>query len=319
MGKFIYKGRTELKEGAELQEADYSTIIGNELWQWEYKEEEGSDSVVVSPGIYSLVVKDHALNLKPSSFNINKNIMEDYIHTKTLTEKIDNFFSKLSIYDKYGIFPKRGILMYGSQGTGKSLMISMTSRKYVEAGDTAVIYWPTDKFRASDVKYFLKDLKYSDKCKKLILVVEDIGGVSVDGAGQKLSVEPSLLSILDNVESVFKIPTMILATTNFPQNLLQNIANRPKRFDYLHEVGNPTAEQRSKFLEFFSQGKATKAELEQIKDRKYKEFSVAHMEEIVIRAELEEVSIGDSIDQVLAQSNLAVNDFAEPTRGMGII
>lgn len=322
MGKFIFKKKIELKEGVELDTSDFALQDKNgDIFQWTYKGEENEEAITVKPGIFSISFnsKTSDLDLKPTSFNMSKHIMEDYVHTKDLTTKIDQFFSKLHIYEKYGVFPKRGILMYGGQGTGKSLTISKTVAKYVEGKDTAVIYWPTDKFRASDVKIFLKNLQYDPSTAKVIFVIEDIGGVSVDGGGQKLAVEPSLLSILDNVESIFKIPTMILATTNFPENLLANIANRPKRFDYLHKVDNPSADYRKAFLDFFSQGKANEEELKEIQDKKYSGFSIAHIEEVIIRHELDDITIMESLHKVLEQSKLAANSFAPERTGIRVV
>jgi ATP-dependent 26S proteasome regulatory subunit len=318
MGKFIFKAKNALEEGLELDESDLALLDkDNKFWQWTYVPDKSDELSPVSPGVFSLSTKDGDMVNSPTEFNVAKNIMEDYIHTKDLTDKIDHFFNKLHIYQKYGVFPKRGILLHGPQGSGKSLILSKVSQTYAADGETVVLYWPTDRFKASDVKYHLKRLAYEAKCKKLIFIIEDIGGVSIDTGGQKLSVEPSLLSILDNVESVFKIPTLILATTNFPENLLANIANRPKRFDYIHSVGNPSDEARSKFLEFFSQGIASEEELLRIKHKDFKDFSIAHIEEVVIRAELEDVSISVSMELVLQQSKIAANSFMKEANKLG--
>ncbi len=319
MGIFKIKKKTAIDEMSELEESDFS-FMGNDnvFYQYSYHPDKDEDKLEITPGIYSMQVEVGEIVHKPTEFNIAKNILGDYVHTKDLGEKIDAFFDKLNIYEKYGVFPKRGILMYGPQGTGKSLTIAKTIQKYTQLDGTVVLYWPTDKLRASDVKVYLKYLKYSPECKRLIFIIEDIGGVSVDTEGSKLAVEPSLLSILDNMESIFKIPTMIIATTNFPENLLQNIANRPKRFDYLHKVDNPSDEFRAKFLEFFSQGSASEAEMQKIMHQKFAGFSVAHIEEVVIRHALEDTTLEQAMDDVLKQANYTVAGFKDPKSGVGI-
>lgn len=318
MGKFTFKAKNELVEGLALEESDLALLDkDNKFWQWDYVPDNTDATILVTPGIFSLAIKDGDIINSPTSFNVSKNIMEDYVHTKDLTSKIDHFFNKLHIYDKYGVFPKRGILLHGPQGSGKSLVLSKVSQTYAADGETAIIYWPTDRFKAGDVKYHLKRLVYAENCKKLILIIEDIGGVSIDTGGQKLAVEPSLLSILDNVESVFKVPTLILATTNFPENLLANIANRPKRFDYIHKVGNPSDEARSKFLDFFSQGAAKEEDRVRISHKDFRDFSIAHIEEIIIRHELEDISIIESMERVLEQSKQSANSFMKESSRMG--
>lgn len=318
MGIFKIKKKTAVEEMDTIQESDFSFMADNTFYQYDYHPDVNEDKLEIKPGVYSMQAAGGEIVHKPTSFNINKNILNDYVHTKVLSEKIDSFFNKIDIYEKYGVFPKRGILMYGPQGTGKSLTLSKVIQKYTEIDGTVVIYWPTDKLRASDVKIYLKYLNYTPECKRLIFIIEDIGGVSVDTEGSKLAVEPSLLSILDNMESIFKVPTMILATTNFPENLLQNIANRPKRFDYLHKVDNPGDEFRAKFLEFFSQGLATEAELQKIMHQKFSGFSVAHIEEVVIRHALEDTTLDQAMDDVLKQSNYTVAGFKDAKSGMGI-
>lgn len=319
MGKFILKSVTDLSQirvGTEIQESDYSQLADGKFYQYEHVAEEQESFLEAKPGLYRIEVENYEPKLIPTVFN-QEPVLEDYVHTETVTSKIDKFFSKIHVYEEYGIFPKRGCLLYGSQGTGKSLIITKAVNKYLKDNDVFVLVWNTDKYEARHIKAMLQKIRYTDAVKKMILVAEDIGGVEYQG-GAKMPSQSSMLSLLDNVERTFTIPTLILATTNFPESLLENLTNRPQRFDDVVHVGNPSAEFRAKFLEFFSKNTATKEEIEEIKNKKYGELSVAHIKEVVIRAKIYDISILESMQQVTKQSTRAKKEnFQEATRSMG--
>lgn len=310
MGKFILKSVLKINEmqvdKSELPESDFSLQNGDTFYQFKHVSEPQEDKYIVKPGIVTVSVKNERLVLAPSGFT-EENILEEYVVTKDITEKIDRFFSKIDTYKKYGVFPKRGILLYGAPGCGKSMSLSKIAKQYSSTGDTVVIIWRTDKFEARTIKDFITMFKYDPSVKRMILIAEDIGGIEY--VGQKMKIDSSLLSLLDNVEQTFTIPTMIVATTNYPENLLENLTNRPQRFDDVIEIKTPSGEFRQKFLEFFSQGEATEDAKTKIADKRYEGFSVAHIKEIVIRAALYDIGLSESIDQLYAHAEKAKNDF----------
>jgi SpoVK/Ycf46/Vps4 family AAA+-type ATPase len=162
-------------------------------------------------------------------------------------------------------------------------------------GKTAIILWPTDKIDPHDVKEFIKSFRYKD-VEKFILIAEDLGGVEVDEV--KVKSYSSLLALLDNQEQAFKVPTIIVATTNHPEVFLGNITNRPGRFSDKIEVGYPDKEARIELCKFFLNEKASEDVLEEVAKKKYAEFSPAHIQEIALRADLYDLSIVDSMKQI---------------------
>ena len=188
------------------------------------------------------------------------------------------------MYKKLGFeVPKRAMLLYGPAGTGKTSNITKVCKKYIQDNKTAVVTWATDRFEPYDVKEFIKSFKY-EGVEKLIFIAEDLGGVEMEEVRMKS--DPSLLSLLDNQEKTFKIPVLILATTNHPEMFLANLANRPNRFDDKIKVGFPNGESRKKLLSFFAKDHLTISEdvFKTISSDQCKEFSPAHMRELVIRS-----------------------------------
>lgn len=284
----------EVKLGDTFPESDFSCLSkdGNFV-QLEYVEVDTKQSVPVTPGIWKIKKGSNGLKLETTEFT-QESILPIFTHTTKVIETVDKFFSRLHIYKKHNIeVPKRSLLLYGGPGGGKSTSIRVIAEKY--AKDAAVILWSTDNIEAYDVKEFIKRFEY-DGVTKLILVAEDIGGVEIDEV--KVQSDSSLLALLDNTEKAFKIATAIISTTNFPEIFLGNLTNRPGRIDVKIEVKDPNAEERKQLLNFFLQQTATSKQLEEIEKDHCKGFSIAHIKEVTIRADLEEITIEQSINLI---------------------
>lgn len=199
--------------------------------------------------------------------------------------------------------------------TGKSTAITKVAKKYNNDGKTAIIVWPTSKYEAQQVKDFIKSFKY-EGCDRLIMIIEDVGGVEVEGAPRGMKSDSSLLSLLDNQEKTFTIPVFIIATTNFPEMFLANLTNRPNRFDDKIEVGFPEARFRSALLKFFTSGEkiknATAEDLELVETKKAEKFSPAHIREVVIRGMIYDRSYSDIINEMVKEVKTFENDFQKP-------
>lgn len=288
MGHFKVKAKNSLSSmniGDKIEESDFATITPEGTFvQLEYIEGNlEREPFDVKPGIWAIQKTSKGLILLPTSF-VSDKILDSFVNTKNITDKIDCFFNKIPIYKELGFeVAKRAALLYGPAGTGKSTSITVVANKYSQDLKTAVIVWHTDKFEAFEVKDFIKSFRYVG-VEKIILIVEDIGGVEIDQVRMKS--DSSLLSLLDNQEKTFTIPTFILATTNYPENFMGNLMNRPNRFDDKIEVGYPSSKQRSKLLEFFAKDVISPESLLAIEDNKCKEFSPAHIREVIIRSKL---------------------------------
>ena len=275
----------EMNIGDRIEESDFSTLTPEgDFVQLKYHDEpEKSTPYTVKPGVYTIQDNISRMVLKETSFTEDK-ILDSFIHTEDISSKINCFFNNFQVYKELGFeVPKRAILLYGPAGSGKSTCINKTIKTYSNDNKTAIISWSTDKHEAYEVKRFIKTFEYAG-VEKLIFIAEDIGGIELSEVRQPS--DSSLLSLLDNQEKIFKIPVLILATTNFPETFLGNLTNRPQRFDDKIKVGFPPAEFRTKFLEFFSQESLTSEIDSLLKSDKCKEFTPAHIKEVVIRSKI---------------------------------
>lgn len=252
--------------------------------------------------------------LKETSF-VNDEILKELNTTKEFSEKIHKFFNRLHIYKKHGIeVPKRNMLFFGKPGTGKSVLISEALKEFKD-DKTAIILWHTDKFEAYAVKDFIQTFNYKG-VERLILIAEDIGGVEVENV--KMKSDSSLLSLLDNNEKTFRLPTLIIATTNHPEIFLGNLTNRPGRFDDKFEVGFPTAQARMALYNFYAKDEAQSQVQELIKDKKFEEFTPAHIKELVIRADIYEKTHEQVLDDMYKEIQYYKREFTKRGSSMGI-
>lgn len=314
---FKVKAITEIDKieiGNRIEISDYVISNENKFIQLQYNQENNDFSVDVKPGIFT--VKDTAtgLQLFETSFN-NDCLLESFINTKVITDKVDCFFRNLDKYAKYGIeVPKRAMLLHGPAGTGKTSSIASVVKKYVSDGKTAVVIWKTDVVHPDEIKHFITHFNYIG-VDKLFFIAEDLGGVEIED--RVIPSSSSLLSILDNQEKTFKIPTLIFATTNFPQMFLANIANRPQRFDDKIEIGYPNATARRELLKFISQNEASDEALNEIEHKRYEGFTPAHIREAVIRSAIYEITLMDSFKNMLSDIESYNKSFSK-AKSIGI-
>lgn len=318
-GKFKVKSVTnldEMKIGDIVPESDFASVTPNgNFVQLEYIEEEKEiQTQTVYPGIYTIVKTMAGLVLQKTSFT-NDNILEQFVHTEEITNRVDCFFRNLHRYSEFGIeIPKRGVFLYGAPGTGKSTAISRVCKKYGKDEKTLVMLWDTIKFDASEIKDLIKSFKY-EGVDKMILVIEDIGGIESDS--HRMSADSALLSLLDNQEKTFTIPVCMIATTNYPENFMESLTNRSGRFDDKIEVSYPPGEARKGLLEFFSKNQASEDALKLISSKECEKFPPAHIKEIVIRAAIHEKTHVQVIKEMLNEIKKYEKGFTNRTESMG--
>lgn len=213
-------------------------------------------------------------------------------------EEIESFWTKEDVFREFGFLWKRGVLLWGAPGSGKTVTIQIIAAEHIYRGGL-VLYIDNPEIGAKA----LSIIRQIEPTRNLLVIMEDI-----DGMIQHYD-EADVLAILDGELQVDNV--VFLATTNYPEVLDKRITNRPSRFDLVKEIGLPTDEARKMFLEI--KNPRLKDSTEELLDwvKKTKGFSVAHLKELIISVEVFGNTLEESFKRLKAMSDLPSSDKAD--------
>lgn len=153
----------------------------------------------------------------------------------TFLKEIDDFWDRGESFNKYGFLHRRGYMLYGPQGTGKSSIVWQVANDVINRGGVV--------FVCDNPRFFiggLKTFRQVEPDRPIVCIFEDI-----DAIISKYN-ETEILSLLDGDSQIDKV--INIATTNYPENLDRRIVNRPRRFDRIIKIAAPEDEIREAFL-----------------------------------------------------------------------
>jgi AAA+ superfamily predicted ATPase len=195
------------------------------------------------------------------------------------TEEIDEilndvkkFWKKSDMYKKHKLLHKRGILLYGDPGCGKSGILQLCMKHIVEDLKGIIINLKDE----DSVKAYVETIpkfRNIEPNRPLVVIIEDIDAIAAENA----YVNSMLLNILDGVKQIENV--VYIATTNYPEKLEERITNRPSRFDRRYYIAPPSQEVRKAYLQ--NKGKDLDIDIEKwVKDTD--SLSLSHLKELFI-------------------------------------
>jgi SpoVK/Ycf46/Vps4 family AAA+-type ATPase len=218
------------------------------------------------PGVYKILQDDGGFYLQYQNV-ISDNIVElpETANVKVLGG-MKKFWASRERYEKYGLVYKRGVLIWGPPGSGKTVTINLLMRELISHGGIVLLCSNPEM-----MEVMLQRIRLLEPERPIIVVMEDI-----DEIIEKYN-EHAILSMLDGENSVANV--CYVATTNYPERLGARIVNRPSRFDERIFVGMPKPAARKAYLKHAAP-ELEDATLDQwVKDTEG--FSVAHLRELV--------------------------------------
>jgi AAA+ superfamily predicted ATPase len=309
---------SDIDENTVLPKSDLAVQTKDSLAQFKYiGEEEKIKLKIIKPGIWSL--KSGLGGIEQVAVDLGKKrLLLDIVGSQSILDEADRFFNSLHIYEQLERQKKRGVLLYSSPGMGKSSTIAhFCNESFKKDPGTVVLVWPTSKVEPDDVcDYLATETKLHKKCTKMILILEDIGGAEYENGGRARGVSSGILNLLDGVAVAFKLPTFIIATTNHPENLMASLADRPGRFDLKIELKPPVLAERIRIMEFIAKRDLTDEEKKAISTKDCDSFSIAHLEETIVRSLLHRKSLVQTIKEVVDERKFAEKAF-EKSKKLG--
>lgn len=187
-----------------------------------------------------------------------------------LERSVSSFFqSGGTFYEQFGLTYRRGVLLYGKPGNGKTSLVRALASK---AGVPAMSWQLSEHTSTESIREMLRR---AAEMAPMLLIIEDLEGL-----------RPELRSVflgeLDGLRTHEGI--YLIATTNYPELVDPALIGRPGRIDRAYEVSEPTRACRAEFLQRQSRGLLFgDGQLEELADRT-KGFSYAQLEELVAAA-----------------------------------
>jgi ATP-dependent 26S proteasome regulatory subunit len=153
-----------------------------------------------------------------------------------IRSEIETFFSSKETYKECGLDWRRGIILAGRPGNGKTLLI----RAITTAATVPVVFCIPDEGDTFGMLNRLdRTIRTAAPC---LVVVEDI-----DSIGSNEATRSKLLNMFDGL--VTSDGVLTIASTNNPDRLDEAFTGRPSRFDSYYVLDVPSFKQRKGILE----------------------------------------------------------------------
>lgn len=145
------------------------------------------------------------------------------VHHQVLDE-IRKFTHLQENFKKYNFTYKRGVLLHGKPGSGKTCTIGLVIQYYIEIINGVVINISDSDDLARFSAFMPEIFRMIEKDRPILVVIEDM-----DGLVYYDEHETRLLNLLDGFNQFENV--VYIATTNYIEKLKERIINRPSRFD----------------------------------------------------------------------------------------
>lgn len=259
----------------------------------------------VPSGIYELQYNRNVsqITLKKQPFKTDELYQLPSYEIQDILKDIQDFWDRRDKYREYNFVHKRGILMYGEPGCGKSGIIQLIAKQLIENDGIIINIKDQD-----DVDFFIDFIATFRKIepnRPLIVLLEDLDSI----AGESNYSTSKLLNILDGVKQIEDV--VYIATTNYPEKLQERITNRPSRFDRRYKVELPNEEIREAYIRH----KLKEDDLQKVDIQEWVKrtegMSLSHLKEVVIST----IVMGREFEEVM--DNLEGLKRAPSVRGSG--
>lgn len=196
-------------------------------------------------------------------------------------KEIETFWNAADRYAQRGYRHRRGYMLYGPQGSGKSSIVQQTISRIGERGGLVFLCTcPPELMNRA-----LHNFRLVEPRRPVLCIFEDVDSI-IAAHGDK-----EILSLLDGESQIDFV--LNLATTNYPERLDRRIVARPRRFDRIIKVDMPGPNVR----EAYFKAKLTDASHAEIASlvEKSDGLSFAAMAEIIISVKC----LGNDLEETL--------------------
>jgi len=253
--------------------------------------------------------RGHLRFLKPEAKDWNDIILDEELK-REITANSTEFLKKREMWKGLGIPPKRGILLAGEPGMGKTIICKalMGRAEDITCLTTSAYYLGDDEY-ITELYEIAQDLS---PCMVFIEDIDLIGQERMDYGYHRGPALLTLLAALDGLEECVEVVT--IATTNCLSLLDKAISQRPSRFDRVITLSYPDLSQRRELLERLCRKIPLAEAVREYIAGKTEEFTPAKLQEVVFGLVIENVcEEGELLEMNVSREN--IDSYISRVRG----
>lgn len=199
-------------------------------------------------------------------------------------EEIRRFWELEDAFKKRGFIHKRGVLLWGPPGSGKTATLQQLISLVVKQHGGIGVFVDVPGYASA----CLAMLRRIEPERPIVAMLEDLDAL-VEKHG-----ENEYLALLDGEAQIANI--VFVATTNYPERLDRRFVDRPSRFDLIRQIGMPTPQARRAYL--LAKEPSLQDEIDEWVSRS-EGFSIAHLRELIVLCRC----YGKSLEQAVERLN----------------
>lgn len=240
----------------------------------------------IHPGLYKVDVhRDYGLHCKKVKISSDELFVFSNSMIPKIIDEINLFWDKGEDYKNSNLVHKRGMLLFGSPGTGKSSIISLLSDEIIKRkGVVFIVSDPTNLY--SYINFITGSFRQIEPDTPIITIIEDIDKYEDNDV------------ILDFLDGKSQIEHHIVITTSNNTTRIPGMFLRPSRIDLHYEVPLPDQQVRR---EYFIHKKIKEELIDELVS-KTETFSLADLKELYITVFLLDYNIEDAINKIKTPS-----------------
>lgn len=263
----------------------------------------GATAPTLPAGIYETFATPGMWGLEQTTISSDGIYLLPDMATKTVMDEAKKFWASEARYRKHNLLYKRGIILWGPPGGGKTVAIKLLMNELVRRDGIVIL--------AQNIQLTilcLKAIRRIEPKRNLIVVLEDIDEI-IQSNG-----ESHILSMLDGENNVDNI--LHLATTNHPDRIGARIINRPSRFDRRIYVDMPNDDARRAYLDKATQSSVDSEQLDKwVADTQG--LSIAHLRELVAAVHCLDQPYDEVLDRLKKMAIPVKSDDGFKRKGVG--
>lgn len=222
---------------------DANPRVGGRKTQWATNDDDifyavGRTSAKMDPAAYEIISHNGDFFFK--KFPIISTGLINFPDTITgkVVDEAEKFWTEHAKFKRFQIPHRRGILVFGPAGCGKSSAVKLVCQDVINRGGVIIPFCNPPSVFVAGIALF----RQIQPDTPIVVPMEDLDALLEN------TDESYVLNMLDGGFSYID-KVIWLATTNYPDKLERRITNRPSRFDCVLEMVQPCPEARRMALQ----------------------------------------------------------------------